>query len=184
MKQSKVLVSTLIAGGVFLVGAAIVLILSANSDKIQQNSAYIIPPATSKYPAPSLILTNLQEKSVALSDYLGQVVLVNNWAIWCPPCKLEMPELQAYYQAHAEDGFVLIGIESGEPPDQVAAFAKTYGLTFPVWIDLHAAALEAFQNWSLPSSYVINTDGTIVYSWTGQINQKTLERYVTPLLNR
>jgi peroxiredoxin len=64
----------------------------------------------------------------------------------------------------------------------VASIVKQYGMTYPVWLDPDIAALEAFQNWNLPSSYVIDKDGTVRYSWTGGINQSTLEYYVTPLL--
>jgi len=110
------------------------------------------------------------------------VILVNNWAIWCPPCKTEMPELQAYYIAHAAEGFMVIAIESGKPADQVASFVKNYGMTFPVWLDPQITALEIFQNWNLPSSYAIDRDGIVRLSWTGGINQPTLEQYVTPLL--
>jgi peroxiredoxin len=184
MKQPKILISTFLAAGVFLIGAAVIMVFSANVDKIQQFDSSMLLPAAANYPAPELTLTDLQEKAVSLGDYLGGVVLVNNWATWCPPCKVEMPELQAYYEAHADDGFVLIAIEAGEPLDEVAAFAQAYGLTFPIWLDPHSIALEAFQNWDLPSSYVIDTDGTVVYSWTGPVNQQTLEKYVTPLLNR
>jgi peroxiredoxin len=169
-------------GGVFLIGAALIIILSANSDKVRQNDAYLIPPAAASYPAPDLTLTDLQGNAVSLSDYKGQVVLVNNWATWCPPCLAEIPELQAYYSAHADEGFVMIGVEAGEPPEEVAAFVKSYGLTYPVWPDPDMEAVNAFRNGSLPSSYVIDRDGMIVYIWNGPINQPTLDKYVTPLL--
>jgi peroxiredoxin len=186
MKQPKVVISTLVAAGVFLIGAAVIMVLSANVDKLQPVvvESSVRSPVITDFPAPALKLTDLQGKSVSLSDYLGQVVLVNNWATWCPPCKVEMPELQAYYEAHAMDGFVLVGIEAGEPHDEVASFVQEYGLTFPVWLDAHSAALEAFQNWELPSSYVIDQAGQVVYSWIGAVNQQTLEQYVTPLLGR
>jgi peroxiredoxin len=93
-----------------------------------------------------------------------------------------MPELQAYYTAHAADGFVILAIESGETPDEVASFVRDQGLTFPVWLDPKGRALEAFQNWNLPSSYVIDRGGTVRLSWTGGVNQPTLEKYLTPLL--
>jgi cytochrome c biogenesis protein CcmG, thiol:disulfide interchange protein DsbE len=131
-----------------------------------------------------LTLTDLQGSPVSLETYRGRVVLVNNWATWCPPCKAEMPELQAYYETHASDDFVIIAIESGEPADQVTDFVQSYGLTFPVWLDPKGTALEAFQNWDLPSSYIVDRDGTVLMSWTGQINQATLEKYVTPLLEK
>ena len=135
-------------------------------------------------PAPELTLTDVQGRSVSLSDYRGQWVLVNNWATWCPPCKAEMPELKSYYEAHRDEGFVIVAIESGEPADEVTAFASSYGLTFPVWLDPTGEALEAFANFNLPSSYVIDRDGVIRMYWTGPVDVGTLEKYVTPLLER
>jgi hypothetical protein len=75
-----------------------------------------------------------------------------------------------------------VAIESGEPADQVASFVKEYGMSFPIWLDPHGKALENFQNWTLPSAYAIDRGGIARLSWTGAINQPTLEQYVTPLL--
>jgi peroxiredoxin len=141
----------------------------------------VVPVAVS-YPAPELQLENLSGEKVSLDDHLGQVVLVNNWAIWCPPCKAEMPVLQDYYDDHRAEGFRLIGIEAGEPVEEVAAFAKQYGLSFLIWPDPTQAALAAFRNNSLPSSYVIDREGQVRLAWTGAINREMLEAYVTPLL--
>lgn len=185
MKATKTLISTLLAAGVFLIGAALILAFSVRVDWVPQSSgAPLAAPAIVNYSAPELTLTDLQQETVSLSDYRGRVVLVNNWAIWCPPCKAEMPELLAYYEAHTRDGFVLVAIEAGSARDAVAAFVKAYGLTFPIWLDPHADALDAFQNWTLPSSYLIDQEGIVRYAWSGPLNQQTLENYVTPLLNR
>ena len=112
------------------------------------------------------------------------MVLVNNWATWCPPCKAEMPDLQAYYQAHSSQGFVVVAIEAGESAASVADFLKPFGITFPVWLDPTGSALQAFQNQDLPSSYVIGRDGSLVMDWTGPVNRPTLEKYLTPLLEK
>ena len=173
---------TLIAAGIFLLGAGLIPLLANAQQKALEETTPIIPPANTDYPAPQLALTDLQGNPVSIEDYRGQVILVNNWATWCPPCITEMPELQAFYTAHAAVGFVVIGIEAGEPADQVAAFVQEYGISFPVWLDPHGMALEIFQNWNLPSSYVIDRDGIVRLSWTGEINQATLEKYITPLL--
>jgi hypothetical protein len=57
-------------------------------------------------------------------------------------------------------------------------------LTFPVWLDERGLALDAFQNWDLPSSFVIDEAGTIVLTWTGSISRAMLDKYVTPLLEK
>jgi peroxiredoxin len=182
MNRQKSLITIFFAAGIFLVGIAIIMFLSNNPESDLQISSSIHVPAAANYPAPEFNLHDLQENAVSLSNYRGLVVLVNNWATWCPPCKAEMPELLAYYEAHINDGFVLVAIESGEPLEEVTAFVQGHKLTFPVWLDPHGVALEAFNNWNLPSSYVIDRDGTVRYSWTGPVNLSTLEIYITPLL--
>ena len=112
----------------------------------------------------------------------GQVVLVNNWATWCPPCRAEMPELEAYFRAHANEGFLLVGINSGDTQAQVLEFIKEYELTFPMWLDPTGLALHEFKNNALPSSYVIDKSGTVRFVWTGAVSLEALETYVTPLL--
>jgi thiol-disulfide isomerase/thioredoxin len=113
----------------------------------------------------------------------GKVVLMNNWATWCPPCQAEMPELQAYYQAHSRQGFLVVAIESGENAETVTSFVQQYELSFPVWLDLQSSELDALQNWDLPSSYLVDRQGIFRMRWVGPVNMETLERYVTPLLD-
>ena len=175
---------TMIVAGVFFLGAALIPLLAGAQQKALEDTGFTIIPAVANYPAPQLALTDLQGEPVTINDYRGNVILVNNWATWCPPCQSEMPEIQVYYQAHAEDGFVVIGIESGGSAEQVSAFIRQYDLTFPIWLDIQGAALEAFKNWNLPSTYIIDRNGIVRLSWTGEINQQTLEQYVTPLLEK
>jgi thiol-disulfide isomerase/thioredoxin len=129
-------------------------------------------------------LADLSSRTVSLDDYRNSIVLVNNWATWCPPCKAEMPTLQKYYEDHAEQGFVVIAIESGESMNEVSTFVQKNSLTFPVWIDIKGLALEKFNNWDLPSSYVIDRNGKVRLTWTGPISMEMLEKYVTPLLEQ
>ncbi len=170
--------------GLFLVGGAIIYYLADAQLKTLDTSQIVLEPASVSYAAPKLSLTALDGSTVSLDKYRGKVVLVNNWATWCPPCQTEMPELEAYYSEHVNQGFVVVAIESGEPAATVADFVQTYELSFPVLLDPHGAALAAFKNWDLPSSYLIDGDGVVRMSWTGPVNQATLERYVTPLLEK
>lgn len=139
-------------------------------------------PIVVHFSAPDIRLTDLQGQPVAFSDYKGQVILYNAWATWCPPCKEEMPVLEAYYQLHKQDGFVVIAIEDGEPVDEVAAYVKEKDLTFPVWPDPKWVATEAFGINHLPTSYVIDRAGMARLTWVGAITREALEQYVTPLL--
>ena len=144
---------------------------------------FVTVPAKVRFSAPELTLSDTQGVSGSLADYRGQVVLVNLWATWCPPCKEEMPTLQAFYDKYKEDGFVIIAINDGDPTADVLQFVKDYKLTFPVWLDpTYIATEEAFHAPNLPTSFVIDRDGTIQLTWVGGISYSVLEKHVTPLI--
>ncbi len=173
---------TLLASGIFLIGAGLIPLLINAQQKALESAVPIILPSTTNFAGPQLALTDVQGKPVSTGDYSRQVILVNNWATWCPPCVSEMPELQAYYDAHVTEGFAVIAINAGDPTDQVASFVNDHELTFPVWLDPHHESMGFFKNLDLPSSYVIDRTGIVRYAWMGEVNQATLEQYVTPLL--
>ncbi len=140
-------------------------------------------PVEVNFPAPELTLSDTQGVSRSLADYRGQVVLINLWATWCPPCKEEMPTLQAFYDKHKDKGFVIIAINDGDPAPDVLQFVKDYRLTFPVWLDpTYIATEKAFKTLNLPSSFVIDRDGTIRLRWVGGISRRTLDKFVTPII--
>ena len=183
-RSRKNLFFTLIAAGVFLAGAALFPLLMRGQENALESTEMILAPVVMDQAAPQLTLNNLQGQPVSLADYRGKVVLVNNWATWCPPCKSELPDLQAYYNAHNRQGFIIVAIESGEPAAEVINFVKQNGMTFPVLIDPNSKALEAFKNWDLPSSYVIDQQGSLRMDWTGPLSRAALEKYITPLLEK
>jgi cytochrome c biogenesis protein CcmG, thiol:disulfide interchange protein DsbE len=140
-------------------------------------------PVEVNFPAPELTLSDTGNVSRSLADYRGQVVLVNLWATWCPPCKEEMPTLQAFYDKHKGRGFVIIAINDGDPASDVVQFVKDYQLTFPVWLDpTYIATEKAFKTLNLPSSFVIDRDGTIRLMWVGGISRRMLDKHVAPLI--
>lgn len=142
-----------------------------------------IVPAQVNFPSPKLTLTDIHGNTRSLSDYRGQVVLVNLWATWCPPCKEEMPTLQAFHEKYKDRGFTIIAINDGDPTPDVLQFVKDYQLTFPVWLDpTYIATEQAFKTLNLPSSFVLDRDGTVRLSWVGGIESRTLEKYVTPII--
>lgn len=183
-KTGQIFALLLIGAGlmIFAVVAAVFLAdegVSADSENAPQD---LVIPASVNYHAPDLKLSDLRGSNVALTDYLGQVVLINNWATWCPPCRAEMPTLQAYYEEHKDQGFTIIAIDAGDLASDVSKFADEFGLTFPVWLDPNSDAIRAFRNNGLPSSYVLDRSGTVRLAWTGAISSNALEQYVTPLI--
>ena len=179
----KIVWMILIGLGLILIGTAVLFSRWQPIDNSPSSpSEYSTIPLQVNYPAPEINLTDLSSQNVNLKGYQNKIVLVNNWATWCPPCKAEMPTLEAYYQAHAEEGFLIIAIESGESLAEVNAFVEKFAISFPVWIDRDGVALDAFSNWNLPSSYVIDRKGMIRLTWTGEISTAMLDKFVTPLL--
>lgn len=168
-----------LALGFVLVLTSVYLVLQ---NRVSQNDLSAVP-AKVNFPAPELTLTDIQGSSRSLAEYRGQIVLVNLWATWCPPCKEEMPTLQAFYEKYREDGFVIIAINDGESRQDVLQFVEEYELTFPVWLDpTYVATEKAFHTLNLPSSFVIDRNGTVQLAWIGAINSRMLEKHVTPLI--
>lgn len=180
----------LLGVGLILIGFASVLLipraeaLTSSNTNASSSSSLSVIPAKVDFPAPELQLTDVTGQTSALSDYAGQVVLVNNWAIWCPPCKRELPDLELFYQKYKEQGFMIVGIEAGSPEADVKLFLEDAGLSFPIWLDPQEKALEAFRNLDLPSSYVMDRNGQVKLAWTGAISYEMLEKHVAPLLNQ
>ena len=183
--RSATLALAIVGAGLVLIGVAaffMVYVPQKTGNSLDNQLISAVPVAVN-FAAPELKLTDMDGVSASLTDYRGQVVLVNLWATWCPPCKKEMPTLQAFYTAHQADGFTIIAINDGDPTMDVTKFVQDYRLTFPVWLDPKYTATEvAFKNMSLPSSYVIDRDGVIRLQWVGEITNDMLEKYVTPMI--
>lgn len=170
--------------GLILVGiTAGFFLVNRQVDDPTQPTDFSAIPSRVEYDAPALTLNDTHGVSNSLSNYQGQVVLVNLWATWCPPCKAEMPLLQEYYIQHRHEGFTVIAIEDGDPTPDVISFMNENGLTFPVWLDpTYQATDYAFKTRNLPSSYVIDRKGKVRLVWFGAINSANLEKYVTALI--
>lgn len=158
------------------------LLLTNQSTSLASVQDFSTVPVQVDFPAPELNLTTLGGDPVSLSDYLGKVVLVNLWATWCPPCREEMPTLQAFYEKYKSDGFVLIAINQGETLPQVNPFVTEFKLTFPIWLDTGSEAGRVFETMNLPSSYVIDRTGRVRLMWIGGISKKNLEKYVPDVI--
>jgi cytochrome c biogenesis protein CcmG/thiol:disulfide interchange protein DsbE len=122
--------------------------------------------------------------SVSLRDrYRGAVTLVNVWATWCEPCKIEMPAMERVYQALAPHGFRIaaISIDIG-PAETVQAFGQDLGLSFDLLQDRSTRVQEVYQTTGVPESFLLNRDGIIVkrvigaHDWDSPVNRALIER--------
>ena len=167
--------------GLLVLGTAAFLLLPKPSQSTAKAPGTSAIPVKVDFPAPDLRLQDLSGNTVSLEDWRGKIILVNNWATWCPPCREEMPVFEAYYQAYKGQDFSLIAIDAGDPAEKVIQFVESYQISFPVWLDPGSESLRAFRNPGLPNSYVIDREGMVRLAWTGAISQEMLEKYVTPL---
>jgi peroxiredoxin len=165
----------LILGGVFL-------LFWAGQSEVRGQMPTPRPVIKQGQPAPNFTLTSLEGQPVSLSDYAGKVVLVNLWATWCPPCKAEMPTLNRYYQDHQAEGLVVLAVNSQEESKTVKAFIDDSGFTFPVLVDLGGTVMSLYNTRGLPTSFIIDRQGRLRYTHTGQISSDQLEQYIAPLL--
>lgn len=104
-----------------------------------------------------------------LADYKGRVVVLNIWATWCEPCKVEMPSLEALHRAFGSAGLKVVGvsIDDAATDDSIRAFANALGLTFEILHDPTHAIEGAYQTTGYPETFVIGRDGTIRKKWIG-----------------
>jgi len=132
--------------------------------------------------APRLTLGLLSGGRLSLEDLAGEVVLVNTWATWCPPCREELPALEAVHRRYDDQGLLVLGVNIGESRDEVQRFVTRSGLTFPILLDPDEEALRAFGSISLPSSFLIDRDGRVRARWFGATCERELEGAILPLL--
>ncbi|MBM2826133.1 MAG: hypothetical protein HW403_197 [Dehalococcoidia bacterium] len=127
-------------------------------------------------PAPEFTLQNLAGEAVALKDFRGQTVLVNFWATWCGPCRVEMPEMEAIYKEKAGDGFTILAVNFKEDPERASSFARNLGLTFPVLLDSKGQVADAYGVIGLPTSLFIDGDGIVKAMQVGEMNKSVIAR--------
>ena len=129
--------------------------------------------------------TLLDGRALATDRLLGKVLLVNFWATWCGPCRVEMPELESYYRLHHEQGLEVLALSTDELADEAKVREAAQPFSFPVAM-LKASKLSGFGRiWRMPVSAVIDRDGRLVkQDWfiEPKLDAAALDSIVKPLL--
>ena len=180
--RERFLATMMIGTGLVAIAIMAFLLMGAGAASVVASTSFSAIPASVDFAAPEFDFLSLTGKPVSSSDFAGSVVLVNLWATWCPPCRAEMPALQAFYEKHRNEGFLLVGLNQEEPPSVVEPFVSELGLTFPIWLDKDGRAQREFNTISLPSSYVIDRAGRVRLMWIGGISKSNLEKFVPVLI--
>lgn len=132
--------------------------------------------------APDFELTTLAGEPIRLSELQGKKVILNFWATWCPPCKAEMPHMQNFYEDYAETEnveIVAVNLTSGDREASVEEFVKDYGLTFPIPMDVEGEVGQKFQAVTIPTSYIIDTNGMIQHKIVGPMDETMIQDFVS-----
>lgn len=134
-------------------------------------------------PAPDFALPTPDGEMIRLSDLRGQPVLVNFWATWCPPCKIEMPDIEALYQKYKDDGLEVIAVDQQESPAEVQAFFDEMNLSFQPVIDSTGEIFNIYRVVALPMSYFIDADGIVRFQHRGMMTGEQMEDYASQLMS-
>jgi peroxiredoxin len=138
-------------------------------------AADTLEPVANQTEAEDFSLIDLDGQTHQLTGYAGKVVLVSFWATWCPECIFEMPSLEALLRTLPDHEFTILAINVGEEHRQVQSFAEQHNLTFPILLDHDLATYTKWPVLGLPTSFVVNQRGKIVYSVIGAIEWTTPE---------
>lgn len=171
----------LLVGGLFII-ATRVQPEAASASVLPRDAVADTPAPQANHPAPNFALSDLDGATVQLSALRGQVVLVNVWATWCPPCRAEMPMIQAAYDEYRERGFTVLAVNAREEPAVVAAYLQQSGLTFPALLDADGAVGALYQATLMPSSFFVGRDGVIRAVYRGPLSRGVIVGTVEQLL--
>ncbi|NIR45171.1 MAG: TlpA family protein disulfide reductase [Gemmatimonadetes bacterium] len=168
-----------VLGAILVVGSAIVagLLLGGSAD---DPSGVEVTDRVPEYEAP-----NLSGEPVSFADHRGEVVLVNVWATWCGPCRIEMPSIQALYDRYRERGFTVLAVSVDVGPnhrEKVIEFLEEEGLELPVLLDPEGRIMRTLQTVGVPETFVLDREGRIAKrligatNWDSEANRALIEQ--------
>ena len=120
---------------------------------------------------------------LALDQLKNKVVILNFWASWCEPCKLEAPALQKFQREAVKKDGTVVGVSYRDTEPDAQEFIKHYGLTYPNVRDINGDLARGYSTLALPETFVLDRNGKIAAAKRGPVDSNWLRQYVEPLLN-
>ena len=151
---------------IFLVIFLITPFHQAQSEEYPLPTKMLMDPMPAADMAPEINVIDMNGEKRTLQDLKGKFVLVNFWATWCNPCKVEMPLLENLHQTLKSDKFTVLGLHVGPGPENIEEFKKLMPISFPIYVDM-----ELEVNWGvpgLPTTYLLNPEGRLIYRAVGK----------------
>lgn len=134
-------------------------------------------------PAPDFTMTTFDGEPIRLSDWQGQIVIVNFWASWCAPCRAEAPDLQAIHEDYREQGVVVVGVNWLDTERNARAFMQEFGLTYWNAPDVGDIVGNRYNIQGAPENFIIGRDGIVVTHIIGAVDYNRLARHLDALLD-
>lgn len=133
-------------------------------------------------PAPDFEIELIDGATVSLSGYRGEVVLLNFWGTWCPPCRAEMPALQRTWEEYEDQGVVFLGVAIYDEKADVEKFAESYGITYPLGVDILGDLTVDYKVTSFPTTFLIDREGNEVRRIVNPVNEGFLRIFLNGML--
>lgn len=133
--------------------------------------------------APDFTIFTDGGEEVSLSDFRGQVILLNFWGTWCGPCRREMPEFQRTFEEYSENGFNIFAVAVRDTPEKVVEFREEFGLTFTLALDAEDTVSALYSIQTQPSTLVIDANGVIIARHFGMLVESQIKELVEEALS-
>ena len=147
------------------------------------NSGASVDAAVEQAPLPDFSLEDLDGNLLTKADLDGKVSLVNFWATWCGPCKIEMPWFVDFQRRYKDRGFTVLAVSLDEDGwEPVREFADEFNFNFPVVLGDDTLAEDFGGIWALPTTFIVDRSGTVLYRHTGLVSKATYESEIEGLL--
>lgn len=160
---------------------------NSNTDATENTNQSEDSSSENKNLAPNFTVFDLEGNEVNLTDFFGKPIIVNFWASWCGPCKMEMPDFDAAYATYKDEiVFLMVNMTDGsrETLEKASSFIADSGYTFPVYYDTEYSAAITYSVSSLPTTYFINADGELIAHARGAIDADTLQKGIDMICDK